>query len=318
MSYAVLFPGQGSQAVGMGADVFAARPDLLGDAANEILGWDLAGLCREGPEGELVRTDRAQPALFAVSFALWEAFGRQAPAPPAAAAGHSLGEYTALAAAGVLTYGDGLRLVAARGEAMAGAAGETASGMAALLGTDIAVARTVCRERREAGGSLWVANDNAPGQVVVAGGVADLDWLDGNARRRGIRRVIRLNVAGAFHSPFMAGAATALTAAVARTDVAAAAFPVWANATAAPHVDTPASLVAQLTSPVRFAESLTAMHDTGITAFVHIGPGDVTAGMARRTLPPDVAVFAISALDDIAAVCDALSVHSAGSEGGIP
>ena len=318
MSYAVLFPGQGSQSVGMGGDLFAVHPAVLGDAANDILGWDLAALCREGPEEELVRTDRAQPALYAVAFALWEAFRRQAPGLPAAAAGHSLGEYTALAAAGALDYREGLRLVAARGAAMADAANEAASGMAALLGIDIAQAEAICGERRDAGGELWVANDNAPGQIVVAGGAADLDWLGEIGRSRGVRRVIRLKVAGAFHSPFMAGAASALASAIAETEFGTPAFPVWANATAAPHGDVPASLVAQLTAPVRFAESLVAMRATGITAFVHIGPGDVTAGMARRTLPPNVEVFTVSAESDISAVCEALSVHSTGPEGGRP
>ena len=136
MSYAVLFPGQGSQQVGMGADVFAARSDLLGAAADTILGWPLQEVCAAGPEADLTRTDRAQPALYAVSYALWHEFVGLVAAPPAAAAGHSLGEYTALAAAGTLSFEAGLHLVAARGAAMAAAAAREASGMAVLLGAD--------------------------------------------------------------------------------------------------------------------------------------------------------------------------------------
>ena len=143
MSYALLFPGQGSQAVGMGADVFAARPDLAA-GARAVLGWDLARLCREGPEEALTRTEHAQPALYTVAFALWEALVARPIPPPAAAAGHSLGEYTALAASGVLAFEDGLRLVAARGRAMAAASAAAPSGMAALLGAEARLLRPEC------------------------------------------------------------------------------------------------------------------------------------------------------------------------------
>ncbi|MCJ7725111.1 MAG: acyltransferase domain-containing protein, partial [Acidimicrobiia bacterium] len=152
MGYGVLFPGQGSQAVGMGADVFEARYDLLGRSADEILGWPLAAVCGGGPEEVLTRTDRAQPALFAVSYALWEAFRGAVSSPPDGAAGHSLGEYTALAAAGVIGFADGLRLVAARGAAMAAAATLEPSGMAALLGADLAAAEALALACREGGG----------------------------------------------------------------------------------------------------------------------------------------------------------------------
>ncbi len=204
VSYALLFPGQGSQAVGMGADVFAARPDLAAAAA-EVLGWDLARLCREGPEEALTRTEHAQPALYTVAFALWEALAARPIPPPAAAAGHSLGEYTALAAAGVIAFEDGLRLVAARGRAMAAAAAAAPSGMAALLGAEAEAAEALAAARRAEGGSLWVANVNAPGQVVLAGGVADLAWAEEHAREHGVRRVApaqgRRGVPLAVHGP---------------------------------------------------------------------------------------------------------------------
>ncbi|MCB2222974.1 MAG: ACP S-malonyltransferase [Actinobacteria bacterium] len=314
MGYAVLFPGQGSQAVGMGADVFAARPDLLGDETDRILGWPLARLCADGPEEELTRTDRAQPALFAVAYALWEAFAAVAPEPPAAAAGHSLGEYTALAAAGVLGFADGLRLVAARGAAMAEAAALEPSGMAALLGADPSAAEALAQACRDGGGRLWVANVNAPGQVVVAGGASDLEWAAAHGREHGVRRVIPLKVAGAFHSPFMAPAASALEGALAGAPFGPGAFPVWANATAAPYAGPPAALLGeQMTSPVRFHETLAGMASGGITTFVHIGPGDVTAGLARRSIE-DGEIHVVSTLEEAAAAAEALAAGPSDGE----
>ncbi|HEX5630486.1 MAG TPA: ACP S-malonyltransferase, partial [Acidimicrobiia bacterium] len=135
MGYGLLFPGQGSQSVGMGADLFAAMPTMLGESADAVLGWSLRTMCLAGPKDTLTRTEHAQPALFAISAALWSALAERVP-PPAAAAGHSLGEYTALAAAGVVGFGDALGLVAERGRAMAAAADATPSGMAALIGGD--------------------------------------------------------------------------------------------------------------------------------------------------------------------------------------
>ena len=308
MRYAALFPGQGSQFVGMGADVIAARPDLLGAPADEILGWSLAAVCADGPDEELTRTDRAQPALYAVSYALWEALLSAVSTPPAGAAGHSLGEYTALAAAGAFDYTTGLKLVAARGAAMDRAAREQDSGMAALLGADLETAERVAAERRENGGRLWVANLNAPGQIVVAGAAVDIEWLANSARDLGVRRAIPLKVAGAFHSPLMASAASDLGAAIAEAEIGEPSFPVWANVSAATGGDVAADLETQLTGTVRFAESLEAMHAAGIDTFVHVGPGDVTAGMARRTVP-DANVIVVSGLDDIEAAAQALNVQ---------
>lgn len=298
MGYAVLFPGQGSQFVGMGADLFAARPDLLGPAADEVLGWSLRDLCLEGPEEELTRTDRAQPALFALSFALWESW-TAITVPPMAGAGHSLGEYTALAAAGAFDFFTGLGLVAERGLAMAEAAAANPSGMAALLGSDESTAEAVARARREDGGNLWVANLNAPGQVVLAGGVADLDWLAGAAAGFGVRRVVPLKVSGAFHSPLMEPAAARLEFAVQSVTFGTPSFPIWANASATPYgSDIGALLVRQLTEPVRFTATLQGIAAAGARSMIHIGPGDVTAGLAKRAAP-GVVVGAVSALGDI-------------------
>jgi [acyl-carrier-protein] S-malonyltransferase len=305
VSYAVLFPGQGSQVVGMGADVLGARPDLCA-VADGVLGWSLARLCREGPEEELTRTERAQPALYAVGFALWEALAARVGRPPAGAAGHSLGEYTALAAAGVLSFEGGLRLVAARAAAMGAAAAAEPSGMAALLGADVGAAEALAAARRAVGGRLWVANRNAPGQVVVAGGIADLSWAEEHAGEHGVRRVALLKVAGAFHSPFMAPATERLREAVEAASFRPARFPVWANATAVPYSgETGPALLRQLTAPVRFAETLASMAAAGIRRFVHVGPGDVTAGLARRSVD-GAETHAVSRLDEVDAVAEAL------------
>lgn len=286
MNYALLFPGQGAQYVGMGADLFNSSSNLLVDVADEVLGWSLRDLCSEGPEESLTRTEHAQPALFALAYAQWLLFSQQVHQPPAAAAGHSLGEYTALAAAGVLAFPDALSLVSQRGRAMAAAADLEPSAMAALLGASPEAAEAVTDERRQAGGRLWVANLNAPGQVVVAGGQEDIAWVVDNARDLGIRRAVALNVAGAFHTPFMASAATALAEAVAAVPFNSATFPVYSNVTAAPTAgDVGAGMVAQMTSPVRFSDSLARMAADGIDVFVHVGPGDVTAGMAKRSAP---------------------------------
>lgn len=307
MQYAILFPGQGSQSVGMGADMFAARPDLLGPAANEVLGWDLAALCADGPETELVRTDRAQPALFAVSYALWEAFAAAVGRPPIGAAGHSLGEYTALAAAGAIDYYSGLRLVAERGRAMAQATESHIGAMAAVVGGDIDAVESAVANLRDRGVKIWVANVNAPGQIVTAGSAEAVEQLAAEAQDLGLRRVIRLKVAGAFHTPMMEPARVQLEAALATVAFKPGSFPVWANLTAVPSDDIANTLAGQLVGQVRFAESLVAMSAAGVEAFVHIGPSDVTAGMAKRTVR-GARVITVSSLDDIGAAAEALAV----------
>ncbi len=306
MQYAVLFPGQGSQHVGMGADLFTARPDLLGSAADEVLGWSLRDICALGPEEQLVRTDRAQPALYGVAYALWEAFAVRVGVPPRGAAGHSVGEYTALAAARSIDYLDGLRLVAARGKAMAHATEQAAGTMAAVIGAEVESLEEVVSEMRADGEHIWVANINAPGQVVVGGTVESVRLLEENAREYGLRRVIPINVAGAFHTPMMASAREELDVALADTQFYPGDFPVWSNLEAAPVSDPIATLSGQLTSEVRFAESLVAMREAGVEAFVHIGPGDVTAGLAKRTVR-DAVVITVSTLDHIEAAVEQLT-----------
>jgi [acyl-carrier-protein] S-malonyltransferase len=307
MSVAVLFPGQGSQFVGMGAELFDRHPDLLGDSADEVLGWSLRTVCLDGPEELLTRTEHAQVALFAVSYALWEEFRQTYEGEITAAAGHSLGEYTALCAAGALTFPAALRVVARRGEAMASAADLEPSGMAALIGADGGLAAQVASTRQSEGGRLEVANINAPGQVVVAGSRDDIEWLAENGRDLGVRRVVPLKVAGAFHSRFMEPAAAEVGEALSDVDFAEPAFPVWSNTTAQPHrlEDIRETLTSQVVSTVRFEESLLDIAATGVDTFVHIGPGDVTAGMAKRTVE-GVEVHVVSEVADIPVVADSL------------
>lgn len=290
----------------MGADVFAARPDLLGSAADEVLGWSLTDVCANGPDEELVRTDRAQPALYGVAFALWEALVVRVGELPVAAAGHSVGEYTALAAAGVLDYFDGLRLVAARGRAMAGATRDAAGTMAAVIGADLDTVESVVAGMRDDGDQIWVANDNAPGQVVVGGSAAAIERLADIAGDHGLRRVIPINVAGAFHTPLMAGARRELNTALEVASFYPGEFPVWSNLEAEPVTDPAVALSGQLTGKVRFSESLAAMHAAGAEAFVHVGPGDVTAGLAKRSVK-DADVITVSTLDDIEAAVERLT-----------
>lgn len=314
MTLAALFPGQGSQYVGMGADLFEASPDLLGERADEILGWSLRGICLEGPEETLTRTEYAQPAIFALSFALWDLLSAEG-ITVSAAAGHSLGEYTALAAAGAFSYEAALSLVAARGRAMAAAADVEPSGMAALLGADESVAAGVVSANRDQGGRLAVANINAPGQIVVAGSREDITWVSENAGALGVRRGVPLNVAGAFHSSFMEPASLEVAAALDGIEPAGLAFPVWSNTSAQPHLleGLEEMLVSQVVSPVRFGESLVSMGQAGIDTFVHVGPGDVTAGMARRCVP-EARVLVVSAIDHIPAAIDALGTIATDQE----
>ena len=308
MGFAVLFPGQGSQFVGMGADLFDVRPDLLGERSDDILGWSLRDLCLNGPEESLTRTDHAQPALFAVSFALWENFAADLSSLPSGSAGHSLGEYTALAAAEALTYEAALGVVVKRGEAMAAAADRELSGMVALIGADEEKAAEIASARRAEGGRLEVANINAPGQVVVAGARSDIDWVTANSRHLGVRRAIPLKVAGAFHTSFMASASDKVASALADVEIVEPVFPVWSNTTSEVHDlgQIAETLVRQIVSTVRFSDSLLDMAGAGIDTFVHIGPGDVTAGMAKRTVD-DARVITVSNMNDIPGAVEALS-----------
>jgi [acyl-carrier-protein] S-malonyltransferase len=300
VTIALLCPGQGAQAVGMGVP-WAERSRAAAETfrrCSEALGLDLLRLCREGPAAELVRTDVCQPAILATSAACLAALreeGAPAAAGPAFALGLSLGEYTALHAAGVLDLEDAVRLVRLRGVAMQEASEDPPSGMTTLLGAERADAEAICAEAVRDGGVCVVANLNCPGQVVLSGDRAALARAEEIAAARGFRRAIRLDVAGAFHSPLMEPARARLEEAIATTPFRPARFPVIANVDAEPSSDPDVlrrNLVRQLTSPVLFEASLRRAIREGVTGFLELGPGRVLCGLVKkldRRFPVDAA-----------------------------
>jgi [acyl-carrier-protein] S-malonyltransferase len=273
----------------MGRDVAEAFPiarDTFAEA-DDLLGFALSDVCFNGPDDALAQTDVTQPALFVSSMAILRALQQAMPeARPAFGAGHSLGEITALAAAGALNFADGVRLVRERGRLMR-AAGESSPGaMAALLGLDAPVVREVCAAvSAETGSVLVLANDNCPGQIVISGDVAAVDAGIVRAKEAGARRAVRLAVSIASHSPLMADAARGFAEALAATPFAEPTYPVFGNVTAAPLSDVASireELTVQLTRSVRWTESVQAMISAGAQTFVEIGSKDVLTNLLKR------------------------------------
>jgi [acyl-carrier-protein] S-malonyltransferase len=282
-----VFPGQGSQAVGMGRELCERVPaarDTFAEA-DALLGFSLSTLCFDGPADELKRTSIAQPALVTMSTALWRALAPRE-LSLAAVAGHSLGEYSALVAAGALTFPDALRLVRRRGELMEEAGAAQPGGMAAVIGLADDEVAALCAEVAEHG-ILVPANYNSPGQVVVSGETAAIDALRALGKERRVR-VLPLPVSGPFHSPLMQPAADAFAAVLAAVPISVPAVPVVPNVTAEPTTD-PAvirdALARQITGSVRWTQSVLRMRDMGITSFLEIGPGSVLSGLIQRILP---------------------------------
>ena len=282
---AYVFPGQGSQYVGMGKDLFAqhAPSRALMERADRVLGFPLTAICFEGPVETLRQTMNTQPAIFLHSVALFNATGGR----PAMVAGHSLGEYSALVAAGALAFEDALRLVRLRGELMQKAGEEHPGTMAAVVGLAPQAVEEICREA-SAAGVVQPANLNSPGQIVISGSVAGVRRAMELAKAGGAKMVKELVVSGAFHSPLMAGAEAGLRRALGTTTVLDARIPVYANVTAEPVQDAAAIrdlLCRQLTSPVRWEESVHHMVRDGATEFTEVGPGSVLQGLIRRCEP---------------------------------
>lgn len=286
--YALVFPGQGSQSPGMGkeiAEAFAPARKIY-EEADDILGYRLSALCFEGGEEELRQTVHAQPALFVTSVATWYALNETVEVNPVCVAGHSVGEYAALVAAGVLEWRDGLRLVRARAEAMQEAAERSPGTMAAVLGLHADAVESACAEASSAG-VVCVANRNCPGQVVISGESEAVAKAGELCKAKGAKRVIPLRVSGAFHSPLMQPAAERFRAALQQVTFRPPKVAVVANRTADvlnAETDFVALLTEQLLHSVRWEESVRRMWEMGARLFVELGPGDVLSGLVRRTI----------------------------------
>ena len=305
---AFLFPGQGSQTPGMAvalAEASASARDVL-STVDEALSQPLSALMAEGPADELTLTTNAQPALFASSMAVVAAIaehsGKSLDQFGDYVAGHSLGEYSALAAVGVFDVAAGAGLLRQRGDAMQAAVPVGEGAMAALIGADIALADKVVAGA-EGAGAVQIANDNAPGQVVISGSLAGVKAAMSLAQEEGLKRVIELPVSAPFHSSLMAPAADVMATALSDTVFDAPSLPVICNVLASAEDKPDAlrdNLITQVTGRVRWRESLDYMQQNGVTRFIELGTGKVLSGLVKRTLK-DVEIISIETADDIAA-----------------
>ncbi len=280
---ALLFAGQGAQVVGMGKDLAESFPSAKGwfERANATLGYDLAMICFHGPESELTRTENAQPAIFLVSWVAFQLLKEKVPNLKfEATAGLSLGEFTALSAAGSLSFEDGLKLVRARGRFMQEACEATRGGMAAIIGLEEGPTREVCAKA-----GVVLANLNCPGQLVISGETEKIAKACELAKAKGARRALPLSVAGAYHSPLMSRAQPKLKAALDQVALEAPTVPVISNVTALPHecIDSiRVRLVEQVTSSVRWEESMRYLLAQDFTRFIELGPGTALSGFMKR------------------------------------
>ena len=288
MSVAYLFPGQGSQHVGMGLDLYQANPDsrAVFDLADEQLGFYLSELCFDGPEEDLFDTVNQQPALLVTSIAAWRIIQQGDWPAPSYLAGHSLGEFSALVAAGSLEFNDGLALVRKRGKLMKAAGEQEPGAMAAVIALDVETVERICSQARSTTGQpVQLANDNCPGQLVISGDKTALVEAIRLAEEAGARKVVQLPISIAAHSALMASAATEFAEAVDATQISAPQVPVIGNVSAEPLTtakEIRTELKAQLTSPVQWNGSMNYLIQQGVDTFVEVGPGNVLLGLMKR------------------------------------
>ena len=280
---AFVFPGQGAQFVGMGKDLYENNPVAkeMFDKANEILGFNITDLMFNGTDEDLRQTKVTQPAIFLHSVILAKTMGDDF--KPDMVAGHSLGEFSALVAAGALSFEDGLRLVSARAQAMQKACEKTPSTMAAVLALPDAKVEELCASVTE--GVVVPANYNCPGQIVISGSIEGVDAACAKMLEAGAKRALKLKVGGAFHSPLMEPARAELADAIAHTDFHAPKCPVYQNVNAEPQTDPETikkNLIAQLTAPVRWTQTVQNMIAAGADTFVEVGPGAVLQGLVKK------------------------------------
>lgn len=311
MTTAWLFPGQGTQHVGMGKELFQSSPAAreVWERADAALGFSIKNLCFEGPEAELTLTKYAQPAIVTTSIAALAALREAQPslALPACGAGHSLGEYSALVAAGALGFEDAVRLVHLRGQAMQEAVPEGLGGMAAIMGGDAGVIDALCHDAAQ-GEVVSPANFNAPGQIVISGHKTAVARAAALAGERKLKAIV-LNVSAPFHCSLMAPAAKRMQSALAAITPGALAFPVLPNVEARPNRESARVaelLVRQVDSPVQWQQTIAAMADAGVTHALEIGPGKVLAGLAKR-IDKRVAVLPVGDAESVAKVAEFLS-----------
>jgi [acyl-carrier-protein] S-malonyltransferase len=280
---ALLFAGQGAQEIGMGKSFFEQSPlaRRMVERANQSLGYDLGRMCSEGPEAELTKTEHAQPGIFLVAWVAFELLKEKIPTLEfRATAGLSLGEFTALAAAGVFSFEDALRVVRQRGQLMQKACEATQGGMAAIIGLDEEMTRAVCSEV-----GVELANLNCPGQIVISGAASKMERACEAAKAKGARKAIPLSVAGAYHSALMTSAGAGLAPVLDKVELREPIVPVISNVTAAPH-DGPQAirqlLVQQVTSSVRWEASMRYLLSQGFRRFIELGPGTALTGFMKR------------------------------------